>query len=74
MVPFGEGRAAVIELAAAAFGDELVSAPSGQITTITLQDGAPDRLVNLYRGRGGAPSLEGVVVSKHPRRCPISIS
>ena len=29
----------------------LVSAPSGQITTITLRDGAPDRLVNLYRPR-----------------------
>ena len=37
----------------------LVSAPSGQITTITLVDGAPiltgDRLVNLYRGRGVPP-------------------
>ena len=33
----------------------LVLAPSGQITTITLGDGAPDRLVNLYRGRGVPP-------------------
>jgi hypothetical protein len=38
---------------------ELVSAPSGQITTIIYGDGAPDRLVNLYRGRGGPPGLEG---------------
>jgi len=30
----------------------LVSSPSGQVTTITFWDGAPDRLVNLYRGRG----------------------
>ena len=37
----------------------LVSAPSGLITTITLQDGAPNRLVKLYRGRGGALNLEG---------------
>ena len=34
---------------------ELVSVPSGRVTTITLRDGAPDRLVNLYRGRGGPP-------------------
>jgi len=45
----------------------IVSAPSGQITTITLGDGAPDRLVNLYRGRGGTPvwkeaSLNGWLV------------
>jgi len=36
----------------------LVSAPSGW-ATITLQYGAPNRLVNLYRGRGGTPKLEG---------------
>ena len=33
----------------------LVSAPSGPVPTITLQDGASDRLVNLYRGRGVPP-------------------
>ena len=30
----------------------LVSAPSGQVTTTTQGDGVPNRLVNLYRGRG----------------------
>ena len=34
--------------------DGIVSAPSGQITTVTsLQDEALDRLVNLYQGGGG---------------------
>ena len=37
----------------------VVSAPSGW-ATITLHDGAPNRLVNLYRGRGGTPNLEGL--------------
>ena len=46
----------------------IVSAPSGQITTITLQDGAPNRLVNLYRGRGGTPGLEGVVWFEAPEK------
>ena len=38
------------------------------------RDGAPNRLVNLYRGRGGTPGLEGVVGSKHPEGCSISIT
>jgi len=40
-------------------GWALVSAPSGW-ATITLHDGAPNRLVNLYWGRGGTPILEGL--------------
>jgi hypothetical protein len=44
-----------------------------QITTITYGDGAPDRLVNLYRGRGGPLGLEGGrgvgSVSKRPQIC-----
>ena len=44
----------------------LVSAPSGWITTITLQDGALNRLVNLYRGRGGCPELEGASLNGWP--------
>ena len=45
---------------------DLVSAPSGWITTITLQDGALNRLVNLYRGRGGRPKLEGASLNGWP--------
>ena len=45
---------------------KLVSAPSGWITTITLQDGALNRLVNLYRGRGGRPKLEGASLNGWP--------
>ena len=34
---------------------DIVSAPSGPLATIILQDGSLDRLGNLYRGRGGPP-------------------